>query len=77
MAKSDTGAGVTFTYVQPSQLRFDPTNPRFAAAGSASEQDDIQQLLERGGRTFDDFAGRDLADQQFGQDADAAHFRII
>jgi hypothetical protein len=45
----DSGAasGVTFSYVQPSVLRFDPTNPRFAAAGTATSQDEIQQLLER------------------------------
>ena len=31
----------------------------------------FEQFLEGGGGALDDFAGGDLADQQFGQDADA------
>ena len=46
--KARTGKnGVKFDYVETSKLRFDPTNPRFAAGGAKPDQDQIQQLLEK------------------------------
>jgi len=38
---------VTLKFVNPSELRFDPTNPRFAADSKALKQSDIQTLLEQ------------------------------
>jgi hypothetical protein len=36
-----------FKHVDPDELRFDPSNPRFAGAGEGKTQDQIQQLLEQ------------------------------
>lgn len=36
----------TFTHVRPDDLRFDPSNPRFAGAGQGKSQEQIQKLLE-------------------------------
>jgi len=38
---------VTFGYVKQDDLRFDPTNPRFAAGGRSKSPEQIQALLER------------------------------
>jgi hypothetical protein len=40
-------AGVTFDYVHPDKLRFDPSNPRFSEEGPGTGQDAIQDLLEK------------------------------
>lgn len=37
---------VTFKYVSPDDLRFDPTNPRFASSALNKRQEQIQQMLE-------------------------------
>jgi hypothetical protein len=45
MAKTAASA-VGFDYIHPDKLRFDPSNPRFAKAGTPLGQDEIQLLLE-------------------------------
>ena len=47
MARGASTGDVTFIHLTPSQLRFDPSNPRFAGPGAPPSQQKIQLLLEK------------------------------